>query len=679
MTTKPTAGPGMPVRRPLEVLDAGFFTDHWRRKPVVFRGAAGSFLRQRPTRTEVKALTSGTGEVKTDGRTIWFLESLTDTVSGVAGMCADARAAFEWDDVWCDVFLTEGSSSIGAHIDDSDNFTVQLEGTKRWRLGSPDTLSVRQRRLRLLGEPDAGDSHITDDCAEFTLQPGDVLYIPLLWRHWGVSHGDSLSISLVVNSRSVWHALHGVLTDELRRDARWWDPVEIGPGTGPRRRAQLDGALTALDMSEAIGRTRKRAVREVAEHTGTKTAERLYVDMEWVRGFIGSAPQPPRSDLVLPGPATEALNSLLARKNLKDLLKLVVTRFGQTTATAERELYRATLDALTAQDAATLERVLTGPDVTSWIAVAKLGPAELPVRRREDTLAHQLAFFLLPELAGRADRLVPALRVDADRTGGLALPRLGLAASTVSASGSWQVTVGPDGPRLDAGDGRDVPPSRKLERIADGPVVVEHPSAWLDEHLPPTEVLPTAAPADVERFRRDFGDAADLLREVWPQVWDEIVACVERLVPMPFAGLRPHNYSVHAFRGLIVSSPRPAVMAAQTLVHETGHHRMSTIIDLLPLCTNPTDRAISPVVNADRPLTAVFHGCYSFAREVQLTRMLIERGIPSVPATDMGRYLAERATIVRAAWEVLRDRADLLPAGEAIMTEVSEILDRTGC
>ncbi|WP_157357542.1 aKG-HExxH-type peptide beta-hydroxylase [Amycolatopsis nigrescens] len=417
----------------------------------------------------------------------------------------------------------------------------------------------------------------------------------------------------------------------------------------------------------------------MAQRAGSEVVGRLDVDMARVRGFVASAPEPPRSNVLLALPGSNsvtALNALLARKNLKELLKIVVTRFGQTTGSTERELYRVAIDSLHAVSDAALERVLTGPDITSWIAVARGGATEPPVPRGEDPLAHQLAFFLLPEIAAHADRAVPEFRVGADRCGGLAVPRLKVATSVPSTTGSWWLTVGPDEVLASDGAGTLVTLSEPLEAIADGPVVVPHPSRWLDEHLPATEVLPTATPSDMDRFRQDFGAAAQLLCDVWPQAWTEVRHCVERLAPMPFAGLRPHNYSVHAFRGMIVSSPRPAVMAAQTLVHETGHNRMSTIIDLLPLCTNPADRAISPVVNADRPLTAVFHGCYSFAREVHLTRMLLEHGVDSVPTTDMRRYLAERAGIVRAARDLLLERADLLPAGEAIVSEVGDVLDR---
>ncbi|MEU2060101.1 cupin domain-containing protein [Streptomyces sp. NPDC013455] len=672
---------------PLAVLDEKFFDAHWRREPVVLRGAAGAFLDPAPGREEVRALAAtATTTVQTDGRSIWFLEALREGLPGVAGLCAAAREKLDWDDLWCDVFLTEGSSSIGSHIDNSDNFTIQLEGSKRWRLAPPTTLDPEQRRLRMLGEPGVGDAPMTGDAREFTLHPGDVLYIPLLWLHWGVSAGDSLSASLVVNARTVWQALHRTLGAELRHEETWRRPLPVGPGTGAARRARLTEAVTELTGSGALERTRRKAEREVAMRAARGPVDRLDIDMAAVKGFVATAPAPPADGFVLPGtdPDTAApLNALLARKNLRDLLKLVLRRFAQTSGETERELYQAAVAALTTAPATALEALLTGPDVTSWIAVAKQGPGQLPVARQEDPLAHWLAFFLLPELAASAGTVpVAEIRVPADRDGGLAVPRLGRAIGVRSATGTWSLSVAEDGAVL-ARDGATTvalcesgPGTRTLERVLDGPWIVPSPSRWLDRHLPPTEVLPSVEPADVARFHDEFTEAAELLRAVWPEAWDETRVCVERLLPMPWAGLRPHNYSIHAFRGQIVSSPRPTLMAAQTLVHETGHNRMSTLIDLMPLCANPDDRAISPVVDADRPLTAVFHGCYSFAREIHLTALLIDKGVPEVPTTDIRGYLAQRTEIVRAAWALLNARARPEPVGAAILAEVGAILDR---
>ncbi|CAL9638205.1 aKG-HExxH-type peptide beta-hydroxylase [Streptomyces sp. enrichment culture] len=678
--------------QPLAVLDEEFFDARWRREPVVLRGAAGMFLAPAPGREEVRALATATTGVRTDGRSIWFLEALREGLPGVAALCAAAREKFDWDDVWCDVFLTEGSSSIGSHIDNSDNFTIQLEGEKRWRLASPATLDPEQRRLRMLGEPGVGDAPMPQDgpsrdTLEFTLGPGDVLYIPLLWRHWGVSAGDSLSASLVVNARTVWQALHRTLSAELRHEEPWHRPLPVGPGTAELRKARLTEAVTALGSSGALERTRRKAEREVAMRAARGPVDRLDIDMTTVKRFIASAPEPPVDGFVLPGGPPDSaapLNALLARKNLRDLLKLMLRRFTLAAGETERELYQACARALTASSGTAPEALLAGPDITSWIAVAKQGPSDLPVARQEDPLAHRLAFFLLPELAAVAGAVpVPEIRVLADRDGGLAVPRLGRAVTARSATGTWSLSVAADGAVI-ARDGggttvalsEDGPGTGALGRVLDGPWIVPAPSHWLDEHLPPTEVLPSVEPVDVARFHDEFTEAAELLRAVWPEAWEETRSCVERLLPMPWAGLRPHNYSIHAFRGQIVSSPRPALMAAQTLVHETGHNRMSTLIDLMPLCSNPEDRAVSPVVNADRPLTAVFHGCYSFAREIHLTSLLIDKGVPEVPTTDIRGYLAHRTEIVRAAWALLHERARLEPVGAAILAEVERILDR---
>lgn len=75
-------------------------------------------------------------------------------------------------------------SGLGPHRDDHDNFALQQEGRKCWRLGSPATsesefrqflASTNPQRFPLLDEPGA--------TAEIELEPGDVLYIPEGWWH----------------------------------------------------------------------------------------------------------------------------------------------------------------------------------------------------------------------------------------------------------------------------------------------------------------------------------------------------------------------------------------------------------------------------------------------------------------------------------------------------------------
>ncbi|ORI13550.1 hypothetical protein BJI47_23295 [Rhodococcus sp. 1168] len=405
--------------------------------------------------------------------------------------------------------------------------------------------------------------------------------------------------------------------------------------------------------------------------------------MDRVRAFVASSPQVPVSGFLLPDTALRtvtALQGLLARKTLKDLLKTVHARSAAATDSADRLRMQIAVNALLDVEPDKLEQILTRPELIAWIAVAKASDAPTVDHKGADPLAHRLLFVLAPEvLAARLDTVPPPIRIQADTDGRLAVPRMGLLCTHVSDTGWWELSfsgndlVVSDGTTpiiMDAQSDHVVP----LQRIADGPFVVPRASAWLDAFGADSAALTPASEIEVGQFVDYFTEGAELLASHWPPAWAETAAVIEQLVPVRSQGLTPYNFSVHAFRGLIASTPRPGPMAAQILVHETGHNLMSTIIDLLPLCTNPDTRVISPVVNQERALPAVFHGCFSFGREVHLTQLLLEAGVEPVATTDMDKYLKDRTDTVREALNVLTDTADLLPAGTAIVEEVARVL-----
>jgi HEXXH motif-containing protein len=132
---------------------------------------------------------------------------------------------------------------------------------------------------------------------------------------------------------------------------------------------------------------------------------------------------------------------------------------------------------------------------------------------------------------------------------------------------------------------------------------------------------------------------------------------------------------MHVFRELFLNILRPSVMAAQTILHETGHNLMSTFIELAPLCANAGVKVMSPIVPKGRAVSAVFHGAYSLACEIYFTWILIKAGIPPVEGANMERYLDERTQVVTEARDVLIGCAELAPIGAQVIEEISAILD----
>ena len=91
-------------------------------------------------------------------------------------------------------FATDGGG-VGPHFDSYDVFLLQGQGKRHWRIGA-------QRDLSLIdGLPLKILSNFTPD-EEFTLEPGDMLYLPPHYAHDGVAIGDCQTYSIGFRSPS---------------------------------------------------------------------------------------------------------------------------------------------------------------------------------------------------------------------------------------------------------------------------------------------------------------------------------------------------------------------------------------------------------------------------------------------------------------------------------------------
>ncbi len=121
------------------------------------------------------------------------------------------------DSVSC--FLTPpGSATLGLHHDATEIVTIQVRGTKRWRL------------YHRVWSPESG-THAADEVdapeVELTLAPGDILYTPGGLIH-EVEAADELSMSVtIVFAPLRWNILLNVLTERAARLAPLLDLVDL--------------------------------------------------------------------------------------------------------------------------------------------------------------------------------------------------------------------------------------------------------------------------------------------------------------------------------------------------------------------------------------------------------------------------------------------------------------------
>lgn len=131
-----------------------------------------------------------------------------------------------------------------------------------------------------------------------------------------------------------------------------------------------------------------------------------------------------------------------------------------------------------------------------------------------------------------------------------------------------------------------------------------------------------------------------LVDTFWPDAYMEICETVRFVVPVSGPdNPRPNNHSVHKFRGLIGTTPRPSYLGSQMWLHESGHNQFSSLLDLYPFFEPTLSPVVlySPFTNCERPIQSVLHGIYSFARDLEITRLMLGR-LPEVPGYSMLRY-----------------------------------------
>jgi 50S ribosomal protein L16 3-hydroxylase len=103
--------------------------------------------------------------------------------------------------------------SVGPHFDYYDVFLLQGLGQRRWQVGGRcDQKSPRLAGtlLRILSDFQAVD--------EWVLNPGDMLYLPPQYAHWGIAENDCLTYSIGFRSPSLADMVGDLATELMTQD-----------------------------------------------------------------------------------------------------------------------------------------------------------------------------------------------------------------------------------------------------------------------------------------------------------------------------------------------------------------------------------------------------------------------------------------------------------------------------
>jgi 50S ribosomal protein L16 3-hydroxylase len=264
-----------------------FLKEYWQKKPLLIRQAYPNFeplipadeLAGMSLEEEVESriimengpdspwqLLSGPFQEDTFGnlpKDKWTLliQGVDQWVPEAADLLQDFNFIPNWriDDLMIS-FATDGGS-VGPHYDQYDVFLLQAEGQREWRIGqmcSEHDDFLKETKLRILSQFEETD--------RWTLEPGDMLYLPPRLAHYGISQGNCQTYSIGFRAPSQSELMHS-LVDQIdassNEDQRYGDPdLELQENCGEISDAALqqvrDFMTQALAdpvlLSDAIGK-----------------------------------------------------------------------------------------------------------------------------------------------------------------------------------------------------------------------------------------------------------------------------------------------------------------------------------------------------------------------------------------------------------------------------------------
>lgn len=205
---------------------------------------------------EVKALIEGGGTV--------YLREIQQCIPHLATLVNHLKADLDYPGpIANDTFWSSRGFGLDLHFDLTTTFTLQMHGTKAWRVGRcPAVRGPKHRGFALNGQYyTVGGTSLPvpepDHFMEVVLEPGDVLYVPAGTWHEAKGMEQSFAITFKIPPYDVWDEIVVPLLKSLLPDSIDWR--QIPPGLAGReladylgeRRREIASALEQLDAGSA--------------------------------------------------------------------------------------------------------------------------------------------------------------------------------------------------------------------------------------------------------------------------------------------------------------------------------------------------------------------------------------------------------------------------------------------
>lgn len=161
-----------------------------------------------------------------------LVQAVDQFVPEVGELLENFRFLPSWriDDVM--ISFAAPGGSVGPHFDNYDVFLLQGQGKRNWKIGQmcdSDSPLIEHADLRILADFEQTD--------EWTLEPGDMLYLPPRLAHYGIAEDDCLTYSVGFRAPSAAEVLThftDFLTQFLPDEERYTD-ADAQPASDPHQ------------------------------------------------------------------------------------------------------------------------------------------------------------------------------------------------------------------------------------------------------------------------------------------------------------------------------------------------------------------------------------------------------------------------------------------------------------
>jgi ribosomal protein L16 Arg81 hydroxylase len=208
-------------------------------------------------------------------------------------LCRDLAAELSAA-VQTNVYLTPaGAQGLSEHFDTHDVFVVQVHGSKRWRLyDSPAALPMGDERYT---RPPAGPG---EPVKEFTLGPGDLMYLPRGVVHAATSQ-DEASLHLTIGVIPVrWADLvRAAIETVFAADVRYRRALPVGFAADPALQEQAQSRVAELVAALAGAEIPADLVTSFARTASPPALDGHLLDLEAARSIGPDTPVRRRPDL----------------------------------------------------------------------------------------------------------------------------------------------------------------------------------------------------------------------------------------------------------------------------------------------------------------------------------------------------------------------------------------------